>query len=142
MTDPTTIANWLLVFNGGQLLLGRATYEGEPAESYGVLLGVVAGPPPLVKRLSPVYEIQVTAAVARDGRSRTLVRLVVPVAMTNIPYINLPESYAWTRVGDLPASTQRELAEGVDQAEKLREQMRAQEAGIVIAPAGAVPEVR
>lgn len=128
MTDPTTIANWLLVFNGGQLLLGPKVDTPEVCSaSY---------------RLSPVYEIQVTAQVARDGRSRTLVRLVLPVAMSNIPYINLPESYAWTRVGDLPASTQRELAEGVDQAEKLREQMRAQEAGIVIAPAGAVREGR
>lgn len=122
MTDPTTIANWLLVFNGGQLLLGM---RGECCEERGP--GSVAW-----FRLSPVYEIQVAAAVARDGKSRTLVRLVVPVAMTNVPYINLPESYPWTRVGDLPASTQRELAEGVDQAEKLREQMRAGEAGLVV----------
>ena len=123
---------WILVMSGGQMLVGRVTYEGEPAGSNGVLLGDAAGPPPSVKRLSPVYQLETSAVRAPDGRGMGVVRHMLPVMFADIPYLNLPESYAWVPLTALSTQMQREIARGIDQAEQLRTQIRAGESGLVI----------
>lgn len=111
---------WILVMSGGQMLVGKREHLFPDADG------------PQQVRLSPVYQLETSAVRAPDGRGMGVVRHMLPVMFADIPYLNLPESYAWVPLTALSAQMQREIARGIDQAEQLRTQIRAGESGLVI----------
>lgn len=110
------LEGWIVVFNGGQVLVGKREDVLAPG------------------RLSPAYDL-VTSAQAGPG-GIGIRRQLVPVMFADIPYVNLPASYAWLPVSALSATMQRELARGVEQAEELRGKIRLGDLGLA-APGGA-----
>jgi hypothetical protein len=117
---------WILVMNGGQMLVGKLV-DDDNELSPG-------------NRLSPVYDLSVRTMQGPGGQVG-IARILAPVMFADVPYVNLPESYAWLPISALGSSVQREIAKGIEQAEALRMQLRAAESGLVIAgnvPAGPV----
>ena len=108
---------WILVMNGGQVLVGKR-------EDYGT-----TG----YDRLSPVYDLMTGVQPGPQGVG--IRRQLVPVMFADVPYVNLPESYAWLPVSALSGAMQRDLARGIEQAEELRGKIKLGDLGLA-APAG------
>jgi len=89
----------------------------------------------LVAHLSPVYEVQ--TSVQRQPQGMAIARAVLPVGMLGIVKCIAPTGSGWVWVGDLPDRVRRELASGIRQADALIQEMRAQDAGLVLAKPGA-----
>jgi hypothetical protein len=109
---------WILVMNGGQMLVGKTVAHDDDETDEA--------------RLSPVYQLETSAVRAPNGSGMGVVRHMLPVMFCDIPYLNLPASYAWVPLAALSAQMQREIARGIEQAEQLRTQIRASESGLVI----------
>jgi len=110
---------WILVMNGGQVLVGKRTGHIDARTE---------------ERLSPAYDLVTSVQPGPGGIG--IRRQLVPVMFADVPYVNLPESYAWLPVSALSATMQRELARGVEQAEELRGKIRLGDLGLA-APGGA-----
>lgn len=112
---------WILVMNGGQVLVGcrKVVQVGEDLFN---------------QTLSPAYDLVTSVQPGPGGIG--IRRQLVPVMFADVPYVNLPESYAWLPVTALSATMQRELARGVEQAEELRGKIRLGDLGLA-APGGA-----
>lgn len=130
------LEGYILVMLGGQILVGkRVERDSGPQpvrDASGIIGHTLKGRP--IPALEPVYELHMSAKVDAQGRATGIVRHLVPPLMADVPYINLPDSYAWLPVSALSGPLQREIERGVAMAEETRQKIRMAELGLV--PAG------
>jgi hypothetical protein len=110
---------WVLAWVGNMILIGAK--DG--------MLGVAG-------RLRPVYEIKPVMRQTRQDAA--ILHAVFPIALlSSLDSIDLPANCLVVQVDSLSHTERRSLAAGVEHAEAMVREMRAAEAGVILAPAGA-----
>jgi hypothetical protein len=135
---------WILVMNGGQMLVGKRVVGVLLGEASPSLTFAEGGPlidsvrvdgkeidGEQISRLSPVYDLMTSVQPSPAGIG--IRRQLAPVLFADVPYVNLPASYAWLPITALSATMQREIAKGVEQAEELRSKIKLGDLGLASA---------
>ena len=108
-------ADWFLVFNGGQTLVGKL---GAGAHGGGAL--------------SPCYQLNTSVKTDAQGRGVGIVRHMALLDYIDVPSVLLSTMPPHCPIADLSPGVQRELANGVAMAEEMRTKIRAAESGLVV----------
>ena len=119
----TSVDDWCIVIANGLTMLGR---------------------PKDARTLEPVYTLEcLMQMVQRDPRQPPQLmtaRSVKPLlTFASLRTVTIPPMSTVIPCSDLSTSERRELAGAVDACEQIRAAMRAQESGLVLAPADAMP---
>lgn len=110
----TDISTWEIFFVGSRTLIGKTVPDmGEPM-------------PSLFAKASPVYEL------LRVPSERGIATTIFPVGWFPVDSLPLPRDALAFPISKLGSAEQRQLANGVQKAEEMLQQMRAAASGIAL----------